>query len=299
MPEQVCIRGQEIDDTIINGYNKFYLPGKSSRGVALTVSQDSYDVELNIGASTADYILATKIAIVLAELNDTTISTEADDELSIDEFKSIYNENWASDYRLHSVSAVLQHFATQHQVAKLPSCVRSFYFGPYMLDKLTADSPSEESFVDKVIESIRRVQFIEDEITDLNVPTIMEADLTDGVKTLFVVLPNFKLLLQKADIVILSKAPGSSVNVNYDDFVKYPSLVLERLDEEQYLLSAINNEQFVKMMEYFSQPLKPVIQNRLPKEVQPSVPTITNEEPESQLSINDKIHRKWWQFWRE
>ena len=285
VPNGVCISGKVENDNIVVGYNKFYLMNESSRGVAITVSDDAYDVELNICASTADYLLAAKLALAIAHVNNSIISPEFDDELPIGKFEAQYDALWAHSSRSNGVNA-LKSLLLQSGELKLPGCVRPFYFGNHILDKISYDQPNEEQFADRIIDEIKKVQFIEQAVDELEVPTLMDASFPEGVQTVQVILPGYKLLLQKSDWVIL-KVGGEIFKVDHQQFIEHPSLLLTRVDEAQYILQPIEKEGYLEIIKHFSLVEKQSTQvNPVEKK---------SSETETQTRVTDN---KWWEFWR-
>ncbi|GGB21796.1 MULTISPECIES: hypothetical protein [Mucilaginibacter] len=285
VPNNVCIKGKVETDEVIVGYSKFYLENESARGVALTVGEAAYDVELNICASTADYILAAKLALAIAQINNSIISPEFDDELSLDQFEVQYNSAWAHLSRLNGVDT-LRFLLEKSDEVMLPGCIRPFYFGNYVLNKLSQDQPDEGQFADRVIDEIRKIQFIDQATEDLEVPTLMDANFPEGVQTVQIILPEYKLLLQKSDLIILRM--GSEIlKIDRQRFIQHPSLVLERLDEVQYILQPIEKDTYLKIMRYFS---SIDVQPEQVKRVEPA--PLETEAP------TKVIEGKWWQFWR-
>jgi hypothetical protein len=276
LPKGVVVAFEINIELAIEGYSRFYLTDKSARGVALTVSKKEYDVELNIGSSKDDYILATNISVALAEYNGSMISPESDDECSIDEFLMKYDENWADTIKTLGINAV-KTLVKQNGTMKLPCCVRPFYFGPNMLDSLSMNPDSDESFASNFIESIRHLQFIENRIPGLEIPTLMEGDFPEGVKQVLIILPEFKLLIQKCDYVIL-QTEKSILRVEFDRFIKFTTNKLQRVDEEQYVLNPISKDEFIKL----------IAQINVPKEVMTASTSDANNGGGN-----------WWKFWKK
>lgn len=286
VPNDVCINGKVETDNVVVGYKKFYLENESSRGVALTVSDASYDVELNICSSTADYMLAAKLALAIAQINDSTISPEFDDELSLGKFEARYDLLWAQSSRLNGIDT-LKYLLQQNEEIKLPGCVRPFYFGNYVLDKISQDQPNEEQFADRIIDEIKNLQFIEQTVEGLEVPALMDANFPEGVQTVQIVLPGYKLLLQKSDWVIL-KIDGEILKVDHQQFIQHTLPLLTRLDEAQYILQPIEEESYLEIMKHFSS-----IEN------QPTDSKLIEQKfPETEVQIRAGGSR-WWQFWKQ
>lgn len=79
----------------------------------------------------------------------------------------------------------------------------------------------------------------------------MDGNFPEGVKTVQVILPDFKLLLQKSDLIFV-RIGNEILKVDQQQFIQHPSLLLERLDEAQYILQPIEKEIYIEIMKYFS-----------------------------------------------
>ena len=250
LPPQVRVSFDININDPIDGYSKFYIPDKSSRGVALTANEEVYDVEINVGASKDDYFLATRISLALGDLNSSLICPEDFDELAVQEIEQNYNEKWAENYRHLGIGAMKYLVEKEGSTFSLPGCIRNYYFGKLTLNKFCFDNPSEELFGDRLISEIKKLQFLEHVEKDLQVPTRMEMDVPEGVKTLIVIPPDYKFLLIKADFILL-RASGELVKVPYEEFAKYISADSIRVDEEQYIIQPINKIDYLEMIIFF------------------------------------------------
>jgi hypothetical protein len=257
MLRDVKISFGKAKNDLVENYSKLYLPLKSSRGVAITKNDEEYDIELNTGSSKEDYYLSTRIALALAELNDSLITPEFDDTLSSEEFEKKYDMNWAKDNQVLGINSLTYLIKKDLSTAKLNGCVRPYYFGQKVNDKLSKDNPSEQEFANRVISGIRDLQFIEQNDINLNVPTLMEADFPEGTKTFISVHPEFKLLLIKADYIILRDEKNIN-RVLFDDFLnRLHSLnMLKQVDEEQYIIEPLNKAEYLNLMTDFEEPKK-------------------------------------------
>jgi|ERR1043165_814725 hypothetical protein len=272
LPPLVKINPDHNLNEALSGFSKYYIPGKSSRGVALTVSAEEYDLGINVGASKDDYFLATRMALALAEMNGSLVSPEDDEDLPIKDAALAYNEEWAMAHQYQGISTVRHIVGKDKSIVSLNGCIRNYHFGPYTLNLLETDSPTDEVFGDRLIEEIRKLQFIENHEAGLEIPTKMEGDFPEGVKTLIVVLPGVKLLLIKADFVVLRHG-NDVVKIPYADLIEHQSDKLIRLDEEQYILLPIGITDYTEMFNMFT----------LTHGVKPG---------------NNNTSKKWWQFWK-
>lgn len=250
LSQQVNVSFEVNINDPLDGYSKFYIPDKSSRGVAVTTNEEEYDVEINVGASGTDYFLATRIALAFGYLNSSLIHPEDFDGLAIQEFEQNYDENWAESNKHLGIGAMKYMVEKEGTTFSLPGCVRNYYFGIFTLNKFCYDHPSLELFGDRLISEIQKLQFLEHFEKNLQVPTKMEMDVPEGVKTLIIIPPECKFLLIKADYIIL-RANGELVKVPYEEFLKHISAESIRMDEEQYIIQPINKIDYWEMIIFF------------------------------------------------
>lgn len=253
LPKNVRISFGKKKDEIIEEYSKLYVPLKSSRGVVITKNEEEYDVELNTGASKEDYYLSTRIALALSVLNDSKITPEFDDSLSFLEFEKKYDAKWSEECQLLGISALSYLVNEYASTVQLNGCKREFYFGQTKLKELSIDNPSEKEFAQRIVESIRHLQFIEEIDANLTVPTLMEADFPEGLQTFIVVASDFSLLLIKSDYIIL-RTEKDIIKVSFDDFISQIIIQnkIKKVDEEQFIMESINTSEYSELTAFFS-----------------------------------------------
>lgn len=280
---------------LLEGYSKLYIPKLSSRGVAITTNPEEYDVEVNVGATKEDWRLAVKISLALAEINNSYINPEFDNEKSLDEFEREYNEEWVESVKHLSIDTFIQMFKegkTGGGAMTFMGCKRDYYLGDFILNKLSKDNEAEGLLYDKLIEEIRKIQFIEDYEEEIEFPSVRIMDFPEGEKKIAIFPANFKILLPKVDYVFLMKKNADIVQVPYDNFLKYISKQAERVDELQYIINPINEIEHYKILLHFK-----TLENEedvIPKDVDNETKIGTKVE---QSKIEKLDSRKWWKFW--
>lgn len=272
LPKDIAIVGTDIDSAALPAYSKFYIPQKSSRGVTVTKDFDEYDIQLNTGASEADYYVASRIALALSELNNSDITPEFDDAMSPERFEEKYNQRWAKESELLNLHMVIHMINENGATVQLSGCKRAFYLGQKMLHRFKSNYTTEDEICKAIVEHIIQLQFIEDLHEDIHVPTLMEADFSEGTKTFIVIAPNTKSLIIKADFIIL-RAEENIVKITFEDFISAvkPKNKLRRVDEEQFVMQTLDDGEYDAIVLQFSKS------------------TITKEKPK-------KTKRKW-KFW--
>jgi len=290
LPKSTNISFGVAPTEILDGYSKLYTPKLSSRGVAITTNQDNYNVEVNVGATKDDWRLAVKISLALGDLNNSLISPEFDNELSISEFEEKYNEDWIEDIKYLGIDTFMYMIKEGTDVVlTLMGCIRHFYVGEYVINKLSADNPSSELFNDRLIEELRKIQYLEDYENEIEFPSVRIMDFPEeGEKKLTIFPADFKVLLPKADYVILNKIGEAMAKVPYKVFINHINSKAKRIDELQYVINPVNEIEHFKMILHF-------------KELESSDQNIIHSEKEEKLEKEkqtEKIEpKKWWKFW--
>ncbi|KFF07121.1 hypothetical protein [Flavobacterium reichenbachii] len=237
----------------LDGYSKFYLPKLSSRGVAVTTNPDKYDVEVNVGATKDDWRLAVKISLALGEINDSTIEPEFDDEISLDKFEKNYNEKWIEEVKHLSMESFIHMIQETGGALTFMGCIRHYYAGDYIINKLSQNIHSPEMLNDRLIEEIRKIQYLEDQENDIEFPSVRIMDFPDEKeeKSITIFPANFKVLLPKADYIFLIKKNEAIVKVAFDDFIKYIAPKAKRVDEFQYIIYPVQENEHYQMLLHF------------------------------------------------
>ncbi|PTX59285.1 hypothetical protein C8N46_110122 [Kordia periserrulae] len=264
VPKQVAIAYEKEKNEIIQGFSKLYIPLESSRGVVITKDDDEYDIELNTGASETDYYLATRVALALGELNNSDITDELGEIFSADGLQEEYTKKWAQEIESYGINALIHIIQEHSSSVQLNGCKRAYYFGEKMLQKLTNEQHLTEAEIAKnIVEDIKQLQFIEDIQKDIHVPTLMEADFIEGTQSFISVAPNFRLLLIKADCIIL-RNDEHLAKFDYEDFIELPKIKekLHPIDEEQFIMESLSNHEYQKIIKQY---IKALIAKEKPK----------------------------------
>jgi hypothetical protein len=298
LPKNTNISFGVNPNELLKGYSKLYIPKLSSRGVAITTNTEEYDVEVNVGATKDDWRLAVKISLALGEINDSLINPEFDSEKSLQEFERDYNEDWVESVKHLSMDSFIQMFKegkTGGGAMTFMGCIRHYYVGNYIINLFSKKDVPEEMFYDRLIEEIRKIQFIEDYEEEIEFPTVRIMDFPEGEKKLTIFPANFKVLLPNADYVILNKIGVAIAKIPYNDFINYISTKAKRVDELQYIIYPIEESEHYKMLLHF----------KALEEGQNTINKIdtkeTKEESKTEIESNqiEKLEsKKWWEFWK-
>lgn len=293
VPKNTSISFGVNPNDFINGYSKLYIPKLSSRGVAITTTENEFDVEINVGATKEDWRLAAKISLALSELNNSLIKPEFDDAKTLEEFENEYDENWIESVKHLSMNSFIQMIKEgQDVILTFMGCIRHFYVRNYVINSISKDTISEASLYDRLIEEIRKIQYIEDYENDLEFPSIRIMDFPEGEKKVTIFLANFKVFIPKVDYVFLLKKGDANVKVAYADFIDFVSPKTKRIDELQYIIYPIDEIEHYKILMHFK--LLDETKNLIPK----NESKITSKTELVTPTIEKTDAKKWWEFWK-
>ncbi|MFK7972084.1 MAG: hypothetical protein AB8F95_17075 [Bacteroidia bacterium] len=253
----------------ISGYKHFHIPNKSTRGIGVALEDEVFDISINVLASKDDYILACQLAESIAAITDSKIEPEdEEDALTITDFKTKFNESWAEAYKTQGLSATKFLIQKDNSVITIGGCLRPYFIGPDLLEIFSQNASSDSEIYDKIIDSIRAVQFIDE--SEIRVPNRFEITEEDESKWRYVVIaPGEKQLLPQIEYVILMVNKTEYVKVPFDLLEKYAKSNFTRLDESQYIFPKMAADEFRQIMERFGY----------------------------QRDTNKGSRKKWWEFW--
>lgn len=262
---------------------RFYIPGKSSRGIRIYLENGNYDISINVLSSGEDNALAADLAVTLASLMNTDIKPEDTDEpMSIEIFKSRFDAGWVEWHKKSGLSSVdyFIHDPKNGGTISFDGCFRKHYIGKKLLARLKNDDPGEDTLYDRIIENIRLTQFIDEE--KFRIPGIYSVSEKDGNPKweYVVVAPDNNFFLPKTEYLILFMEKDNRLKIPYADIHRLADHHFQLVDEEQYFVSRISENDFLLLMEKARQ-LKP----------SPDEPVIPAKQK--------KPAKKGWKFWKK
>lgn len=251
----IAYSSEEMLNTQINGYYKFLIPGKSSRGVQIGLSENRFEIIINVFCSREDYYLATEIATNLSRLTESEIEPEQSpienrDKFSIEEFKTYFNQKWVEENCMTGISA-FRHIIKEKGTITISGCYRNVYLGRELLSRYENEETtiSDEELYDKFIHRIRMIQFLS---SNIYVPNEFEVTEKDDSKWSYITLAyDTEQVVRKSEFVLLHLSKEEYLKVPFVDFQKYCKENFNRLDEEQYLMPSHNKKDFLKLMKRF------------------------------------------------
>lgn len=251
----IAYSSEEMLKSEISRYYKFLIPGKSSRGVQVGLSENRFEIIINVFCSKEDYLLATEIATNLSQLTDSEIEPEQSpiedkDKFSVNEFRYYYNEKWAEENCMTGISA-FRHIIKEKGTITISGCFRNVYLGKELLSRYENENEtiSDEELYEKFIQRIRMIQFLPNNIY---VPNEYEVTEKDESKWNYITLTyDIEQVVRKSEFVLLHLSKEEYIKVPFLDFQGYCKENFNRLDEEQYLMPAHNKNEFIKLMKSF------------------------------------------------
>jgi len=251
----IAYSSEEMLKSEINKYYKFLIPGKSSRGVQVGLSENRFEIIINVFCSKEDYFLATKIATNLSELTQSKIEPEqspVDDQekFSIDDFKIHFNQKWAEENCMTGISA-FRHIIKEKGTITISGCYRNVFLGKELLSRYENEETtiSDEELYEKFIHRIRMMQFLPNNIY---IPNEYEVTEKDESKWSYITLTyDTEQLVTKSEFVILHLSKEEYLKIPFEKFQEYCKEKFSRLDEEQYIMPPHNKNEFIKLMKRF------------------------------------------------
>lgn len=217
---------------------RYYHPGKSSRGVAVTYENGAYDIGLNVLASREDYKLGIALAQSIAKLSDSLIEPEEySHSLKETDFKKQFNKKWI-DQELVFAGKYCKTLVSEQGASHFPGCIRRFYFGQQMIDSASKSKQSELKFAEALIEQFRQTQYIDTEkYLDLEAVKVEESN--GQVWKYIEIDPDTAYVIPEVDYVLISVHPQENMRLPIDEFIRRAAGLVKPLDEVQYLCEPV------------------------------------------------------------
>ncbi len=197
--------------------------------------------------------MAVDLAAAVARLTESGIEPEdREGPLSLEQFNQDFDDEWAEGYKLAGVTAIT-HMVRRRGDLTMGGCLLDYHIGNDIVDQLTEGDPDEEELYQRLMKSIRRVQFIsEDFVRVPNLFTVTPKDEGEPWEYI-VIIPDGPQLLRKTEFVILMADQEDHLRVPFERMESYAKVNWERLDERQYIVPDMAEEVFRALMEVISQ----------------------------------------------
>lgn len=273
----------------MNTHSTFFLPQFSTRGVNLKDKENKYWVEINTGCSGEDYFLASKLALALAKLNNSEIETDKGN-YTIEDFPSHFNLEWAKQNKTLSIE-VLKSLIEKNPDSSiiLNGYNVPFYFGKEILKEYSEDNPSIDILADRIINGIKRNQYLESEFENIEFPTKMEMENDDKSLedwTFLLIQGGFRQLIKPADFIIL-RHEQDFAKIPYEKFIKENFNLLTKIDEKQFVIDIIAQDDYLNLIAQFK------LDSSDNSQKEENTTEASNTSKPTPIRPKDK----WWKFW--
>jgi len=270
----LTIGGEPLPE-LLTGSVLFYQENTSTRGIWVQPSGIAYDIRINTLASKEDYLLAIELAVCIANLTGTTISSENSDNFDTpDSFRSVYNEQWVETNKTLGLDLV-RYMAEKGEPVCLHGCFHDFHIGRQFMAQLSAGSPDDTTLYNRIIAAFRKIQFPGKD--NYFVPNIFQATDRNQLQWSYVVLAHdTATFLKKADYLMLAGPNDEFEEIAFEQVAGIANEYFTPVDEYQYFVAAIPAQQFNTMM----------------KKAKHAA------EPPDTIPLPQQNGKKWWQFWK-
>lgn len=227
----------------LTGSNLMYIEETSCRGVTISHSDDDYEITINHPSCRDDWHLGLKAIESLAEQFEQPIEVE-DRELSVDEFRKIYNASWIAEQFQIGADVALQQASEQKGggTISIEGSIRPFYMGERLAKEILSNKSKEDAHAE-LVERMRNAQFVGPEYF---VPKVYE--MSSGKK--FVAFgPNLQMVCPWVQYVALATPDNESIFVPFEALADLHAGKISWLDEKQTLLEPFSKEEWASIIE--------------------------------------------------
>jgi hypothetical protein len=253
-----CEEGNLEDSSWPEGTFHFYRDHVSARGVEITYQDNQFQVRILTLASPDDYELGFRFVESLAGILDQRVKPEDYEPIPVDQLRERYNADWIHQTNTYGAAVIREMLqGGEHELMTLYGSKRPFHLGLRTIQELEDGGPEEE-FLDRLMESILRVQNVDGneyffatimeakrnlETEDSEEPQEGEAE-TDNKMTFAVFAPTVQYLMP--DVQYIALVQGEDEAPMFIPYDKLPLLLPEDswsfIDERQMLIDAVDEE---------------------------------------------------------
>lgn len=221
----------------------------SVRGIEVDAKQGSMSVRFMTLSAPEDYELGFKLLEALAANSNNTINAEEGQKVSAQELRTRFDANWMRQ-QIESGARVTIAMAAEGKDIAIPCIRRDVHFGRRLLKELTDGGP-RETFQERLIEKLRRVQFPG---PNWYAARIMEVQNKNGGKkvTCSVMTPQVSYLFQPVEWIMVEAKRDVYMYLPYNELPSAAGDHFSFIDEKQVLVRAFNDgewQQFVTRVE--------------------------------------------------
>lgn len=226
---------------------KIYLPNKSTRGITISKEEDSYSIGINVIASEEDFKLAVNTAKAIAELTDSKILPEDDDDaIPPDALLNKYNQDWIDSMKTLGTNLFIERIGQDGNLLSIGCCYMKYTVGPNIHQKL--DASSELNYYNSLVAHVQKTQFFD--FSKHQIPQVLVSTNQDGGnrKTYVVFYPHGAQFLSYADYVVFPAGSGK-YEIPYSFIPLIADDKFKLIDETQFSIDALNEADYQKVIE--------------------------------------------------
>lgn len=208
---------------------------------------------------------------------------DREEAVTADYLQEHYGDDWMATHLHAGMEIVSEKVQMEGETIALGCCYMQYHIGPYVNSLLDASSP--EAYFDSMTRHICETQFFDREI--YQVPHILRVTdpTTDETKRIALLFPFGGQLIPSCDLLALDSG-SERLDFPFELIHELVDDKFTRLDEEQYLLRGITDEENAAIFARAK-----ALMNARPAAVQ-QVPTATKATVPSAEG-----GKKWWKFW--
>ncbi|MDH3347247.1 MAG: DUF4299 family protein [Desulfobulbaceae bacterium] len=240
-----------IDGMWPQGVNHLYINGKSTRSIEVEYDNNSFSIRIFSSSSPDDYILACKLAKVIASRYGTDIQPEDGESVSHMGFPNKYDSQWCTQHSHQMIDMILSMARSSPSEVKFPTPKGEYVIGTKLLEQLDKSENIHQEF----IERIKTFNYIDK--TDTFVPSLMvlhNSAKTKEVKVTTLGESVTSLLTTKADLVGLMSFNEQKAIVKTDDLIGLLNDDITWISETHFYIEGLSGSAwktlFVKASKY-------------------------------------------------
>lgn len=248
------VSGEELINEIDENYTYFYIPGKSSTGVLLSLEKSGYYLHINDFSSHQDFELAKQLVIALAELNKSSIQFEgAMSKITVEDFKDRFFKIMVYKIIQDSLDTLEDKITDKKEVLQVGYGHHTFYIGPKVYGDLKKRCGGlHQNIYNEIIERLIKIKY--PEYAGIQPPTILS--LEDKYTQVMYKGAKCQILYKVDEIIFVDLADSGFHSKFYSTSFEYLQPYAEqqfiKLDEEQYIIPKLEEKQFYQMLKKVS-----------------------------------------------
>ncbi len=277
-----------LDETLLDEGEKLHRPGLSTRGASVYRGEKGYEVSLSALASIADWQLAIKAAITIAEFAEDLIQPENHPEMKTKEFKELATDSWIAEQALQGVNVITAMIRDGKGPITLFGYRGDYAVGTKLLSQLGIENDDTKTVFEKLVAHFTEHQ---NSLQTYFTPSRYQVDGPVGGKPEPAIIwsPEIASYIYKADWIFVSINVDSK-NTIYK--IKH-DLILPILNSDSHF-KLIDETNF--LAEVFSPEEIEVLADQLAR-IADTVTVSNSEENRSNEEEPQATKKPWWKLW--